>query len=495
MKMFFLTARRIRQAIARKRRKVERTPRGYVIFCKNGYTQRNVSYFKASKLFLYAAIFCVIFVTSSTLFPFIVGKYVVFRTAVDLALITFLLGVIFRKHEWESLASRARRVFRHPLFIAVSVFVFFFLLASFFAYDPHAAFWSNFERGEGGLQMLHLYVFFLLLLLLFRTDEEWRKIFIASLFAAGGVILYGVALLLHIKGFIGPSDICARFQGSLGNPAYFAAYSMFLLFFSLWLWFSKKDGTKQRNGAYLFLVLVIGFLFFLSQTRGAFLGLGLAVIAALVYLAFSFPSGKQKRLFSILAIISIVLAIAAFMFRHENIPLVPFCNSSSRLLDFSVTEQSAQTRLWTWGSAIKGWKERPLLGWGPENFGVVFDKYFDTRHFIPNQNSETWFDRAHSVFFDYLVETGVLGFLSFLAIYVVFFVELFRNRREFITRSPRGILLSALLFAMPIAYLGQGVAMFDVLPIYLNVFLFLSFATHIFLKARDAKSPVRNQKQ
>ena len=444
-----------------------------------------VNFFKISRFFLYVSVFCVIIVTSSTLFPFIVGKYVFFRGIVDLTLIFFLLGVIFSRGEWDALRVRAKQVFHHPLFIAVSIFALMFLLASLFAYDSGAAFWSNFERGDGGLQMLHFYIFFLLLSLLFRSEAEWKKIFTFSLAAAGLVILYGIATSLGVSSFIGPEGFCGRVAGSLGNPAYFAPYLMFMMFYALWLWFSKKQ-NPPRNVLFISLLIVLVFFFLLSQTRGAFLGLGLGVIVALLYLAFALPRGRWKKISAVLAGLCIVFAGLAFTFRQENIPLVPFCKTSSRLLDVSTSDKTAQTRLWTWGSAIKGWQERPVLGWGPENFGVVFDRHFDTRHFTPGQNSETWFDRAHSVFFDYLAETGILGLVSFLGIFVTFFWQIIKYRREFVARHhPYGYLFTALFLAIPVGYLGQGVALFDVLPIYLNVFLFLAFALHLFLEMKE----------
>jgi O-antigen ligase len=98
-------------------------------------------------------------------------------------------------------------------------------------------------------------------------------------------------------------------------------------------------------------------------------------------------------------------------------------------------------------------------------------------------NTETWFDRAHSVFFDYLVETGILGLLAYLAIFASFYVGFFRSRRRADPREnaeAAPIAARGLLFAMPVAYLIQGVAIFDVLPMYLPLFLFLAFATYYF---------------
>ena len=67
--------------------------------------------------------------------------------------------------------KRIAALFQKPLVIAVTVFAAIFELACIFAYDFHAAFWSNYERGEGGFQMLHYYLFFLLLVLIF-TDRK-----------------------------------------------------------------------------------------------------------------------------------------------------------------------------------------------------------------------------------------------------------------------------------------------------------------------------------
>ncbi len=142
------------------------------------------------------------------------------------------------------------------------------------------------------------------------------------------------------------------------------------------------------------------------------------------------------------------------------------------------------------------WSARFSVG-GPENFTAVFDKYFNPNFYVLGQNTETWFDRAHSVFFDYLAETGALGLLAYLGIFIVFFTEFFRRRKHAITgtvkppqishgetlagrRSGAAVIERGLVLALPIAYLIQGVAIFDVLPMYLNLFLFLAFAAWYF---------------
>lgn len=192
--------------------------------------------FKTSKFFLIVAVLNVAIVTTSTLFPFIVGKYAWFRSTVDLALIFFLLGILFQP-DAKAFEERAVKLFKTPLVIAVSIFVLMFLLACLFGINPSFSFWSNFERGEGGLQILHLYVFFLLLSILFREEKDWRRML--GWFLVAGLLMsfYGFAAMSGWKGFIGArlSDSGFRFQGSIGNPAYVATYLIFIFFYAAYL--------------------------------------------------------------------------------------------------------------------------------------------------------------------------------------------------------------------------------------------------------------------
>ncbi len=451
---------------------------------------------KLSKFFLYASVFSVLVVMNQTFFPFIGGKDYFFRTAIELSLIFFLLWWASGAPAGE-VSARLKNLFSQPLFLAVSLFALMFTLATIFAYDPHAAFWSNYERGEGGFQVLHYYAFFFLSVYLFREKKDWTRLFWVSIAAAVGMILYGAgAAVFNVDpatgalsnpfGFIGPYaeggklisptflgrvfSNGARFQGSLGNPAYVAPYLMFSLFYLIWLWVSENKRTLLINISYGVLGVFLVIFFLASQTRGAFVGL---VAALFVFLAVLVLKNRvwRKRLIVLLAVLAVLLGTLMYYGRRDFVKKLP----AGRLFDIGFSDRTFQTRLWTWNSAWQGFKERPLLGWGPENFSPVFDKYFDPRHFIPGQPSETWFDYAHSIIFDYLVEIGILGFLSYLLIFALFFRELVK---KFEARS--NVFLTALLAALPIGYLIQGLALFNILAIYINIFLFLAFACYQF---------------
>src|SRR3989344_2405547 len=85
-----------------------------------------------------------------------------------------------------------------------------------------------------------------------------------------------------------------------------------------------------------------------------------------------------------------------------------------RLVTISLQDSTTKARIMNWGTAWQGVKERPVLGWGQDNFAVVFNKYYNPQMY----GQEQWFDRVHNVVFDWLVAGGVLGLLAYLSLFV-----------------------------------------------------------------------------
>ena len=479
-----------------------------------------MNFTKLSKFFLCLAPLAIIIVTPSTLFPFIVGKYVFFRTTVSLALIFFLLGLFTTRMNTDKKTDKhgygisvnpcsypCKSVWQQPLVIAVTVFVFIFVLAGFFGVNPKMSFWSNFERGEGSLQMICLFVFFLLAVFLFREKKDWQKIFWISVVAAVLMISYGVfaglkyldaeTTIQNINGvpqevltgrggplyqifkFSVSADLRAsgyRFAGSIGNPAYVAVYLIFSLFFAMHLLIDEYRHRLKSFGAIsLIAVAAIFFIFFfLAATRGAFIGLIAAVLAGFIYLGLSLKIWR-KRLLIIGVIVLLAIGLLVY-FRHTTfIKSIP----GSRVFDISFQTENFQNRLVIWQMAIDGFKERPILGWGAENFPYVFDKHYNPKHYSVIAGFGAWYDRAHNIFLDYLISAGILGLMSFLSIFAAFYWQFFSKTRNYAEKDAE-LLESALLFALPIAYLVQGLVLFDILPTYISLFLFLAFNVYKF---------------
>lgn len=460
------------------------------------------SFFKISKYLLLLPMIGVMFVTTSTLFPFIVGKYVWFRSAVLLALIFFLLGLLFEDRE-DTTWKRVSSLWKSPLVISVFVFLAIFLISGFFGVDPANSFWSNFERGEGGLQMICFSLYFFLLLVLNKEEKDWHRLFGWGI--AGGVLMAGYGFLAGIGAdLIGPKFGTEgyRFQGSIGNPAYVATYAIFLMFYSAYL-FVKKYGAKLRSGggitSLFFFLLFLG-VFFSAATRGGFVGLIVSIVAFLGYIGFASAKWRKKFLLAT-GILVILFGGIVVMSNTQFAKDLP----GSRLFDLSVRATTFEHRMIMWKTAWDGFLERPLLGWGPENFLQVFDRHFNTKYYVPSQGFGAWFDRAHSIYFDYLSQTGILGFLSYFGIFATFYILILKKSGLFVRKSESEkssskllvtnhelLLENALLFSLPLSYLVQGIVLFDVSIIYLNLFVFFALSAY---RLANSKEQMANNKK
>jgi len=153
-----------------------------------------------------------------------------------------------------------------------------------------------------------------------------------------------------------------------------------------------------------------------------------------------------------------------------------------RLTNYSLHEGTVQDRFMIWGMSLKGVKERPILGWGQENYYLVFQKYFDPGLF----RAEQWFDRSHNVFLDWAVHAGIPGLLAYLTIFGVFFWQIIALMRRERSAFFEGLLLIG-LFA---TYFFQNLFVFDNLNSYLLFFAFLAYGNLAVSQGTDSQEEI-----
>ena len=98
-----------------------------------------------------------------------------------------------------------------------------------------------------------------------------------------------------------------------------------------------------------------------------------------------------------------IIALGGIFLSIRKTTFVEKSQTLNRLASISFEEFKTEARFTVWGMAIQGFKENPVLGYGEENFNLVFNKYYDPRIY----NQEQWFDRAHNVFLDWLIAGGL----------------------------------------------------------------------------------------
>lgn len=486
----------------------------------------NIAAKSIAKFLLYLAPLSVLIVASSMFFPFIVGKAIFFRTVITLATLAYAAHYLFWITEEEK--EDVKAIIRNPIFLSLVTFTLLFLLASFTAVNPHFAFWANFERGEGGLQMIFYAIFFVLAVLILKTKKEWLS-FITWLIPIGVLVsLYAIGQRLNFfyvqnlqniatatgkavdqtalqnnpwSQFFGAGD---RISGTLGNPLYISTFIIFMIFFIMLL-FSEYARSKTAKIILSIVAIFQIYVFFLAQSRNGLSGVLAGIVTFMLVMTFT----KEKRhVWASLSLRSVALStlcaliIGGSLFYTTRTASVCDAYGQSALTKTCVNLAKGWTKIpivnrfakerilaglddrtWTWGTALSGFIEKPILGWGPENFPIVFDRYYNPNHF----GGDSWFDRAHDTYLEYLVDGGIILLLAYLSIWVFYFREIYQKRARM------SVTTLGLMSAFPVAYLIQAISAFEVLPIFLLLYTFLAFAIRFHYGSEEIKKKTDRQ--
>jgi tetratricopeptide (TPR) repeat protein len=135
------------------------------------------------------------------------------------------------------------------------------------------------------------------------------------------------------------------------------------------------------------------------------------------------------------------------------------------------SDPSVETRLEAWKMAWNGFKERPVLGWGQENFIGIY-----TVNPIRSVDKPViWSDRAHNIVIHWLINAGLLGLLSYLLIFGYAFYLLFKNFRRSLIKRPE----FAVIFTAIAAYFFQNLFTFDTISTYIIYFALLAYIDNL----------------
>ncbi|MBI5742637.1 MAG: O-antigen ligase family protein [Candidatus Niyogibacteria bacterium] len=434
----------------------------------------NQSYLKVLHYAVLAGVFVLPFmafiVPSDMFFPYITGKNFFFRVVAE---IIFALWLLL------ALADKKYRPEISPLLYAVTATIIVLILSTIFGANPYRSFWSNYERMEGLISHLHLFAYFLVLAGSLKSDDL-RRWFLYALSVSGVLMaLYGWLQFFgwaQISMQSGP-----RADGSFGNAAYMAVFMLFNVFLLAYIALSEKRVWLKWVFA-AFIAIEVPVIFF-TATRGAILGLvGGAVIFAVLFGLL----GKTQNVRRIaLGLVGILALLAAFFFATKGTDFAKQNYILSRFQDLSFKERTVESRFTIWKMSYEGFKERPILGWGIENYNQVFNKYYNPVMW----KQEPWFDRSHNIVFDWLIAGGLAGLAAYLSIFGAAIYMLWRRVRE-LNWEPGMLAEASAITALFAAYFFNNLFVFDNLVSYYLFFSVLGFV-HVSCTMPAAGKPER----
>lgn len=419
---------------------------------------------------LYIGIFSVLFIpligSNHLAFPFITGKAFAFRILIELLAGVWLLLLI---------ADKKYRPRLSWLTIAVLLFTLIITIADIFGVNPTKSIWSDFERMDGLINLLHLVGYFLIAGTLLAKENHWNNFLNTTL---GVSVLLSLIGLSQLAGAVGVNTDAGRLDATIGNAAFFASYLLLHIFIAL-LQLVRRMESNMARWIYGGMILLHTVVLYFTATRAAFLGLIGGIFVAMILVAFLERSHKMLRRMAIGTILAIIVFIVGFVFLKDQ----SFIRESPILSRYAVISSEGikdQPRYYLWLAAIEGFKDRPVFGWGQENYHLVLDKHYNPALY----NSEIQSDRAHNIIFDWLVAGGILGLLGYLSIYVFALYYLW---------SSRGIKLSnlekSILTGLFVGYFINNLFVFDTLVTYIIFFGILAYIH--FLNTYSEDSAVR----
>lgn len=468
-------------------------------------------------------------VWSGFYFPFITPRNFAFRIIVSIlfALYTFLF--IRNRHHYRPLLSKFT--------IAYLVLGLVMTISSIFGGDFWYSFWSNYERMEGLLGYYYLSALLIVILGVYNRQKAWLGLLRLSVFASLPLSyialtqILGLNLLLasaggdRVSSMMGnPSYLAAyalfhiffalylifkdkreklkleligfyiidvlliyfefnaRSIGQIGPLSIIFSNLALLIFFIMvqlvvhlnFFWRRQQSFLLQQSkNIYFALIVFLNFIaLFNTQTRGALLGLLLGLLVAGVFMFFVAHKSRKTKI-GALVLVALVFAFVSIAFVFKNTSFVQNNKPLLRVASVSLNDTTTETRILTWRLSLKGWSEKPILGWGEERFQVVFNKYFPSEIY-KHAGSRVWFDRPHNIFLQYLVNGGLIGFGLYVSMYVfviLSIVKFYRRSHDYKT--------AAILLAVLVGYGAQNFFVFDSLNTSIIFVLYLAMVSFI----------------
>lgn len=305
---------------------------------------------------------------------------------------------------------------RTPLDLPLLAFIGSAGLSTVFAVNRNVAIFGTYDRWEGVLTIVTYALLFWLAVQFLSGEADaraltWSLLFSGYLIGLAAVLQSGFGLLgggYFRQGANGP----IRADVTLANPDFLGIFLAMLLPITFSKLISRRPALTRVLAANLIIVLALGLL--LTFTRAAWIG---AVLGVMVVL--SLRRGRLHVLPLVSSIAAVVIAIGLLAGVAATRPAGSQGGVANALYArvLSIADLGAGTegsRLKTWQDTLPLIARRPILGYGPDTFGLVYPQYQST-----NKSGTLW-DKPHEEALGVAATQGIVGLLAYLWVLVAF---------------------------------------------------------------------------
>lgn len=258
--------------------------------------------------------------------------------------------------------------------------------------------------------MINFFILYIIILSIIDNKEDFNKLI--RLYIGSIVFLGIVGILLGGK---------IQFIPQLNDEDAVGPYMTMAIPFSWFLY--KSSENKWQRGIYItiFILCISGVI--VSFARGAFI----SMLVAFLYILYKSPTKMKSILWAIILVI-IVGSITITYYRDN-----PYVIEMMTILDEADSNKKEGTggaRRFLWNMAYEMFKDNPLIGVGPLNYGVWLPEYAEK--FREQQvGTARYGHNTHNIVMDALAEMGIFGIITYLMLNISFLKINHQTRRYF----------------------------------------------------------------
>ncbi|MDY4544544.1 MAG: O-antigen ligase family protein, partial [Bacilli bacterium] len=354
--------------------------------------------------------------------------------------------------------------------IIVLLFLATILISCIFSPYKVIAFFGTKERSEG-------FVTIAIYILLFIASSQYLKITEKSINLILTIVnihaIYGIFQFYNFDpiqkwalGGIGVSDSI----GLLGNRMYFSIYML------LFLTFSASSYIAKGNKKYLVSSLICGATLICTLTRASYLSfISVFVLELVINLIL-----RRKEILKRFLILMLIFSISCIVLNVTSAGKVTgrIEHTFTEINEISNRDDNTNTPIFSsinsryeiWKLYIQAFKDKPLLGTGPDTFiSRLSDEYpleYARKLIITGEGA----DKAHNEYLEYATSCGVFTVIAYVALILCIILNLFKN-----IKNDRNQIILSMIFA----YLIQAffsISLICVAPLF---WILLGYATQI----------------
>ena len=412
------------------------------------------------------------------MYPFQVVKTTLLQSLVEISFALWL-GLIILYPEF--------RPKRTPLFWALAALILAVTASGIFGLDWRMSFWSNESRTMGIVAIWHFYALYLMLASL-RERFNWRGLFLSSIFT-GAVVSLGSILQRFVFPHAAITD-WERPGSTFGNPTFLAGYLLFNIFLAVWFlsrdYFADKKSWKKPVNILLVAATLLSLSgVALAQTIGDIVGLAAGIFVILAFAALKKENVALRRAAIVFILAGVIFSGVLLVTRHSEVwSKIP---GLKRIAAIKVESTQVQFRWLAWKTGVNGFLDRPILGYGWENYNLAFNKRYNPIY-LTDSFGETYWDKPHNIFIEYLSTTGVIGFLAYVGVLTALIYELLKRKKQLLGDNMFRIFGLAAITA----YVVQNLVAFDTTGTYLMFFILLAFIDQKYILAGEESGAVNS---